>query len=97
MANLSLQHLRYIYITEKCRLWNRAHNPKFTGSNPVPATKHEITSGSINNNSIALRTKDLDGPKCGVIRFNGEIEGNKLVGKVPWNGVQTDLELRKQN
>ncbi len=59
--------------------------------------KHEITSGSISNNSITLRTKNLDGPKCGVIRFSGEIEGNKLVGKVPWNGVQTDLELRKQN
>jgi hypothetical protein len=68
-----------------------------SGPNTACSGKHEITSGSINNNSIALRTKDLDGPKCGVIRFNGEIEGNKLVGKVPWNGVQTDLELRKQN
>jgi hypothetical protein len=68
-----------------------------SGPNTACSGKHEITSGSINNNSINLRTKDLDGPKCGVIRFNGEIEGNKLVGKVPWNGVQTDLELRKQN
>jgi hypothetical protein len=68
-------------------------------SGPMTACsgKHEITSGSISNNSITLRTKNLDGPKCGVIRFSGEIEGNKLVGKVPWNGVQTDLELRKQN
>jgi hypothetical protein len=80
-----------------------SNKDKITGtleiSGPMTACsgKHEITSGSISNNSIALRTKDLDGPKCGVIRFSGEIEGNKLVGKVPWNGVQTDLELRKQN
>ncbi len=58
---------------------------------------HEITSGSIKNNAITLRTKDLDGAKCGAMVFRGEIEGNKFVGKVPWNGVQTDLELRKQN
>ena len=59
--------------------------------------KYEITSGSIKNNAITLRTKDLDGPKCGVIVFRGAIEGNKFVGKVPWNGAQTDLELEKKN
>ena len=67
------------------------------GSTTACSGKHEITSGSIKNNAITLRTKNIDGPKCGAIVFSGEIEGNKFVGKVPWNGVQTDLELKKQN
>jgi hypothetical protein len=29
--------------------------------------------------------------------FRGEIEGNKFVGKVPWNGTQVDMELERQN
>jgi len=68
-----------------------------SGPRTACSGKHEIASGSIKNNVITLRTKDLDGPKCGVIRFSGEIESNKFVGKVPWNGTQTDLVLEKKN
>jgi hypothetical protein len=59
--------------------------------------KHEIASGSIKGNAINLKTKDLDGPKCGAMVFSGVIEGNKFIGKVPWNGMQVDMELEKQN
>ena len=58
--------------------------------------EHAVESGSIKNNVITLRTKNLDGPKCGAMVFRGSIEGSKFVGKVPWNGVQIDLELEKQ-
>ncbi len=67
------------------------------GARTACSGEHEIASGSIKNNVITLRTKDLDGPKCGVITFKGQINGNKLVGKVPWNGKQVDMELEKQN
>ena len=59
--------------------------------------EHEIASGSIKDNIVTLRTKKPDGFKCGVIAFNGEVDGNKFVGKIPWNGAQVELTLEKQN
>ena len=58
--------------------------------------EHELASGSIKNNQVILRTKRRDGFRCGVILFKGEVQGNKLVGKVPWNGYQIDLELENE-
>jgi hypothetical protein len=58
---------------------------------------HEIASGSIKNNKVILRTKKPDGFRCGVLLFRGEVNGDKFVGKVPWNGIQADLELEKKN
>jgi hypothetical protein len=89
-----------VTLTYKIDLSNK---DKITGTLEIAGSRtscsgvHEIASGSIKNNIITLRTKDIDGPKCGVIKFQGELNGNKLVGKVPWSGAQTDIELEKQN
>ena len=58
---------------------------------------HELISGSIKDNVVILRTKKPEGFRCGAILFKGEVVGNKFVGKVPWNGIPTDLELEKKN
>ena len=58
--------------------------------------EHELANGSIKNNLVVLRTKKRDGFRCGVILFKGEVQGDKFIGKVPWNGHQIDLELENQ-
>jgi hypothetical protein len=59
---------------------------------------HEIESGSIKNSNLILRTKlrDESNKLCGRIIFNGEVVGDKLVGKVPWGGNILDIELKKK-
>ncbi len=59
---------------------------------------HEIESGSIKNSSVTLRTKlrDDSNKLCGRIIFNGEIAGDKFIGKVPWGGNILDVELKKK-
>ena len=70
---------------------------KIAGPGSSCSGDHELASGSIKDNVVILRTKKPEGFKCGVLLFKGEVVGNKFVGKVPWNGIPTDLELEKKN
>lgn len=57
---------------------------------------HEIELGSISDNVIVLRTKLRDGNLCGRIILTGKLEGNRIIGKVPWGQSQLDIELKKK-
>lgn len=70
---------------------------KLAGPSTPCSGDHELISGSIKDNIVILRTKKPEGFRCGAILFKGEVIGNKFVGKVPWNGIQADLELEKKN
>jgi hypothetical protein len=77
-------------------------NPdKITGTveisnHPTCKGLHEIELGSLKGNVISLRTKLKDGNLCGRIILVGELEGNKIIGKVPWGQNQLVVELRKK-
>ncbi len=66
-----------------------SHHPTCNGM-------HEIEFGSLKGNVINLRTKLRDGNLCGRIILVGELDGNKIIGKVPWGQNRLDVELKKK-
>ena len=57
---------------------------------------HEIEFGSLKGNVINLRTRLREGNTCGRIILVGELDGNKIIGKVPWGQNRLDVELKKK-
>ena len=85
--------ITFVYNLDLSNKQNITGDVSVTGGQTNCNRDYKLASGSIKGENIILVSESLEG-HCGPFTFKGKMEGNELIGIIPFGGQPREITLR---
>jgi hypothetical protein len=85
--------ITFVYNLDLSNKQSISGDVSVTGGQTNCNRDYKLASGSIKGEYIVLVSESLEG-HCGPFTFRGKLEGNELIGTIPYGGQPREITLR---